>query len=79
MDLVQGECMECDYLALCHGGCPVRAFSVHGTLSERDPHCGLYRSLFAHMASAAARLAREAASRRNLGNALLKMPTLPAA
>ncbi len=60
MALVARECIDCDYLALCHGGCPVRAFSVYGTLFEKDPHCALYRSVFAHMASAAARLARDA-------------------
>ncbi len=58
MALVARDCIACDYLALCHGGCPVRAFSVHGTLFEKDPHCALYRSLFGHMAAAAARLAR---------------------
>ncbi len=60
MTLVAGDCIACDYLALCHGGCPVRAFSVHATLLEKDPHCGLYRSLFAHMADAAACLSRDA-------------------
>jgi radical SAM protein with 4Fe4S-binding SPASM domain len=59
MALVARDCIDCDYLALCHGGCPVRTFSVHGTLFEKDPDCELYRSLFAHMASAAARLARD--------------------
>jgi len=61
MALVARDCIACDYLALCHGGCPIRAFSVHGTLFEKDPHCGLYRALFGHMASAAARLARASA------------------
>ncbi|NEX22473.1 radical SAM protein [Thiorhodococcus mannitoliphagus] len=64
MALVARECIACDYLALCHGGCPVRAFSVHGTLFEKDPHCAFYQSLFGHMASAAARLARMAAEPR---------------
>ncbi|WP_295456249.1 radical SAM protein [uncultured Thiodictyon sp.] len=61
MALVARDCIDCDFLALCHGGCPVRAFSVHGTLFEKDPHCALYQRLFGHMASAAARLARAAA------------------
>ncbi len=42
--LVGQDCMLCHYLALWHGGCPVRAFSVHGTLFEKDPHCALYRA-----------------------------------
>jgi uncharacterized protein len=61
MTLVQGDCITCDYLALCHGGCPVRTFTVHGTMFEKDPHCALYKSLFGHMAGAAARLARATA------------------
>lgn len=64
MALVARDCIDCDYLALCHGGCPVRAFSVHGTLFEKDPHCALYQTLFGHLASAAARLARVSAGGR---------------
>ncbi|MBK5967229.1 MULTISPECIES: radical SAM/SPASM domain-containing protein [Thiorhodovibrio] len=56
--LLAGDCLDCDFLALCHGGCPVRAYSVHGRLGEKDPHCDLYRALFAHLAAAAARCAR---------------------
>lgn len=63
MALVARDCIDCDYLALCHGGCPVRAFSVHGSLFEKDPYCALYRSLFGHMAQAAARLAGLTAAR----------------
>ena len=61
MALVQGGCIDCDYLALCHGGCPVRAYSVYGRLSEKDPYCALYRAVFGHMAAAAASLARSSA------------------
>jgi uncharacterized protein len=59
--LVQCDCITCDYLAICHGGCAVRAYTAHGTLFEKDPYCALYRALFGHMATAAARLARAAA------------------
>lgn len=55
--LVEGECLRCDYLSLCHGGCPVRTFSVRGTLFERDPNCSLYRSLFRHIERMAVNLA----------------------
>jgi uncharacterized protein len=58
MALIERDCMACDYLAVCHGGCPVRTFTVHGTLFEKDPHCALYKALFGHMADAAARVAR---------------------
>ena len=40
------DCLECDYLSLCHGGCPVRAYTVHGDLFRKDPYCRLYKSLF---------------------------------
>jgi uncharacterized protein len=65
--LVQRDCIACDYLALCHGGCPVRTFTVRGTMFEKDPHCGLYKTLFGHMAAAAARLARASAARAAAG------------
>jgi radical SAM protein with 4Fe4S-binding SPASM domain len=63
MALVARDCIDCDYLALCHGGCPVRAFSVHGTLFEKDPNCAFYQLLFGAMATAAARLARASVTR----------------
>jgi radical SAM protein with 4Fe4S-binding SPASM domain len=52
--LVQRECLHCDYLSICHGGCPVRTFSVQGTLFERDPNCRLYQTLFRHIETMAA-------------------------
>ena len=48
-------CLDCDYLALCHGGCPVRAYTVHGDLFRKDPYCELYRMLFSRMEALAAR------------------------
>lgn len=45
--LVQKEdCIECDYLHLCHGGCPVRTYTFHGDLFRKDPYCNLYKQLF---------------------------------
>jgi len=45
--LIQREdCIECSYLGICHGGCPVRAYTVHGDLCGKDPYCRLYRKLF---------------------------------
>ena len=64
MALVAGDCIECDYLALCHGGCPVRTYSVHGTLFEKDPNCTLYQTLFRSMATAAAHQARASVVRQ---------------
>lgn len=45
----QEDCLDCDYLGLCHGGCPVRAYTVYGTIFRKDPYCGLYRELFRAM------------------------------
>ena len=59
MKLAPGDCIDCDYLSLCHGGCPVRAYTVHGALFEKDPYCSLYRDLFSHLEQAVARLAWE--------------------
>jgi len=56
-------CLECDYLSLCHGGCPVRTYTMTGTLFEKDPYCQLYKVLFRHIEDAAARLSRGRAAR----------------
>lgn len=42
----QEDCIECDYLHLCHGGCPVRTYTFHGDLYRKDPYCKLYKQLF---------------------------------
>lgn len=60
--IAQG-CLECDYLSLCHGGCPVRTYTLTGTLFEKDPYCQLYKVLFRHVEDAAARLSRGRAAR----------------
>ena len=62
--LVQHDCLECDYLALCHGGCPVRTYTVHGSLFEKDPYCELYKALFERMQRAARDLAQAAVATR---------------
>jgi uncharacterized protein len=50
-------CIECEFLALCHGGCPVRTYTILGTLLEKDPYCGLYKGLFARTAEVARTIA----------------------
>jgi radical SAM protein with 4Fe4S-binding SPASM domain len=52
-------CLECDYLSLCHGGCPVRTYTFRHTLFEKDPYCQLYKSLFRHAEELAVKLARD--------------------
>ncbi|HUM93003.1 MAG TPA: radical SAM protein [Candidatus Competibacter sp.] len=66
IQLIQRDCLSCDYLSLCHGGCPVRTFTVHGTLFEKDPYCGLYKTMFGRMERAARELAREATAARGV-------------
>jgi uncharacterized protein len=55
--IIDQDCIECDYLSMCHGGCPVRTYTMRHTLSEKDPYCYLYKSLFRHTENVAARLA----------------------
>jgi radical SAM protein with 4Fe4S-binding SPASM domain len=58
--LVDGEdCGACPHLSLCHGGCPVRAFSATGTIDAKDPYCEVYKTVFARCRDAAATLARQ--------------------
>lgn len=54
----QEDCIECVYLGICHGGCPVRAYTVHGELNRKDPYCRLYRKLFKGMEARAASRSR---------------------
>jgi radical SAM protein with 4Fe4S-binding SPASM domain len=59
---LEQECIECDYLSLCHGGCPVRTYTFGGDLFAKDPYCHLYKALFRHIEDAAAGLARRRTS-----------------
>lgn len=51
------ECGTCEWLSMCHGGCPVRTFTALGTVFAKDPYCEAYKALFAHARKAAARIA----------------------
>jgi uncharacterized protein len=53
------ECIGCDYLSLCHGGCPIRAFTAKGALISTDPYCQTYKAVFAHIEQKAVSLVRE--------------------
>lgn len=46
------DCVSCEYLALCHGGCPVRTYSVRGNMHDKDPYCETYKMIFGRMAHA---------------------------
>jgi sulfatase maturation enzyme AslB (radical SAM superfamily) len=47
------DCSECEYLALCHGGCPIHAYSATGNLFTRDPNCQANKILFSVARAAA--------------------------
>ncbi len=64
IQLIQRDCLDCNYLSLCHGGCPVRTYSVYGSLFEKDPYCELYKVMFGRMELAARELARDAVAAR---------------
>jgi radical SAM protein with 4Fe4S-binding SPASM domain len=53
--ILKEDCLDCVYLTLCHGGCPVRAYTVYGDLFRKDPYCQVYQTLFAYMERAADR------------------------
>ncbi|HRY15207.1 MAG: radical SAM protein [Candidatus Competibacteraceae bacterium] len=59
IQLIQRDCLDCNYLSLCHGGCPVRTYTVHGSLFEKDPYCELYKTMFSRMERAARDLVQE--------------------
>lgn len=58
-------CLGCDYLSLCHGGCPVRTYAITGDFFVKDPYCQVYKALFYAVEQAAARVSA-ARSRRAL-------------
>ncbi len=55
--IIDQGCIECDYLSICHGGCPVRTYTKKHTLNEKDPYCSFYKALFRHTERAATQLA----------------------
>ena len=59
--ITKTDCLECPYLAICHGGCPIRTHSICGDIFQKDPYCSLYLSLFSHMEGLAAQIAGERA------------------
>lgn len=44
--LVGGRCGECEFLAVCFGGCPVRALAWTGDPLAQDPYCATWHELF---------------------------------
>ena len=51
------SCVECDYLSICHGGCPVRTYTITGDFFVKDPYCQIYKALFSTLEELAAKKA----------------------
>ena len=84
--IIPQDCIECDYLSLCHGGCPVRTYTFRGTMFEKDPWCHTYLAMFRKAEEIAAKLSgRRARGVRTPSrgamierNALIQMQSLAA-
>jgi radical SAM protein with 4Fe4S-binding SPASM domain len=53
------DCIECEYLSICHGGCAIRAYSANRDIFTKDPNCNAYKAVFKHLERAAVQLAKE--------------------
>ena len=51
------SCVGCDYLSICHGGCPVRTYAITGKFFVKDPYCKVYKALFSTIEELAAGMA----------------------
>jgi len=61
------DCARCPHLSMCHGGCPVRAFTANGTIETKDPYCEVYKAIFTKcrdLASAVTTVVRDGAVAR---------------
>ena len=62
--IIPQDCIECDYLSMCHGGCPVRTYTFSGTMFEKDPYCHVYLAMFRKAEEVASKLASDRAFNR---------------
>lgn len=60
----QEDCAECEYLPVCHGGCPVHAYSTTGNLFTKAPNCQSNKTLFSLARNAAVECDRLESNRR---------------
>jgi uncharacterized protein len=63
--IIPRDCIECDYLSLCHGGCPVRTYTFNGTMFEKDPYCHVYLAMFRKAEEVAAKISGHRALNRH--------------
>ena len=59
--VIPRDCIDCDYLSICHGGCPVRTYTFSKSMFEKDPYCEVYLAIFKKADEVAARLSRSRA------------------
>jgi sulfatase maturation enzyme AslB (radical SAM superfamily) len=53
----RGTYLGCDYLSICHGGCPVRNYSITGNFFVKEPYYQVYKAIFSTMEEIAAKTA----------------------
>jgi len=42
----ESECADCEFLSVCFGGCPIRAYAFGHGFFARDHYCSVYKALF---------------------------------
>jgi uncharacterized protein len=53
--LSQGPCRDCEWSAICHGGCPHEAWVRNGAIDAPDGNCEAYQQIFHHVRDLVAR------------------------
>ncbi len=49
-EITRHECNGCDWIQVCHGGCPHEAYVRYGNIFAKDPNCSAYRAIWSHVA-----------------------------
>jgi uncharacterized protein len=57
------DCLECRFLSICHGGCPVRTFTALGTMNSKDPYCEVYKAIFSRAEAQGTHMRQQVAGR----------------
>ncbi len=58
IEIIENEdCIECDYLSICHGGCAIRAYSATGRFTSKDSYCEFYKKIFSRLERASVEIA----------------------
>lgn len=43
------ECRKCQFVSICHGGCPQHAEAFHGDCTRKDYFCAAYKMIYTHI------------------------------